>query len=77
MIYKIGKELESKGIQNDLVLKIESIIKDSMFGSSVKMVKIEDLINVSNSYELVEKIVKPYQRGRTDQVIQFLQQKFP
>ena len=74
---KIGDELQSKGIQNDLVLKIDSNIKDSMFGSSVKMVKIEDLINVLDSRELVQKIIKPYQRGRTDQVIQFLQQKFP
>lgn len=74
---KIGDELQSKGIQNDLVLKIDSNIKDSMFGSSVKMVKIEDLINVLDSHELVEEILKPYQRGNTGQVKQFLLQKFP
>jgi hypothetical protein len=74
---KIGDELQSKGIQNDLILKIDSNTKDSMFGSSVKMVKIEDLINVLDSHELVEEILKPYQRGNTGQVKQFLLQKFP
>ena len=75
-LLEIGKELQSKGIQNDLVLKINSNIKDSMFGSSVRMVKIEDLINALDSYDLVEKIVKPYQRGNTRQVEKFLLQRF-
>ena len=75
-LQEIGKELESKRIQNDLELKIEGDIENSMFGSPAKMVEIKHLINALESYELVEKILKPYQRGNTRQVENFLLQRF-